>query len=403
MTKKLMAVAVAGALAMPGLAFAQSSVTISGFFKMGLENIKLGDFSSARAPGGNNSEMRVADNSSRLIFNITEDLGGGLQAIGQIDNRFVPDNGAISATGNTWVGVRSASFGALTIGRWDLHYGQNASDIVNKAGALKAASISLLDFVNVATVAATGTTPGVAQTAAIANATRTPNVIKWQTPNWSGFDMILAYSTNGTAGGTQFPSEQDLGGTTASPTNRKGAAWNINPQFTGSNWQVGYSYWQSKPDASLNDQIGNNLFGWYKFGDFKIGASFNKSKLKGQLVAAGPQVDLANRDAWSIPISWTTGPHNFLAHYTEARKDKAADSRGIGDTGAKMFALAYVYDLSKRTSVGITYAQIKNQQNAAYQLFTDGGNGASGLSSANAAPLAGEDPQLFALTMKAAF
>ncbi|MGA8051783.1 MAG: porin [Burkholderiales bacterium] len=388
MTKKLMAVAVAGALAIPGMAFAQSSVTISGFFKMGLENIKLGSFSSARAPGGNNSEMRVADNSSRLIFNVTEDLGNGLQAVGQIDNRFAPDNGAIAATGNTWVGLRSASMGFLGIGRFDLHYGQNASDIVNKAGALKAASISLLDFVNVTTVAGTATT------AAIANATRTPNAIKWQSPNWNGFDMIAAYSTN--AGGT---SENDLGGTAAAVTNRKGQAWNINPQFTASNWQVGYSYWDSKPDASLADQTGNNLFGWFKFGDFKIGASFNKSKLKNPVTGA----DLANRDAWSIPVSWTAGPHNFLAHYTVANKDKAQDSAGIGSTGAKMIAAAYVYDLSKRTSVGLTYAQIKNESNAAYALFTDGGNGVTGLSSTNAAPMAGEDPQLIALTMKASF
>lgn len=390
MTKKLMAVAVAGALAMPGLAFAQSSVTISGFFKMGLENIKLGDFSPARAPGGNNSEMRVADNSSRLIFNVVEDLGGGLQAVGQIDNRFSPDNGAIAATGNTWVGLRSASMGFIGIGRFDLHYGQNASDIVNKAGALKAASISLMDFVNVSTVAGTATT------AAIANATRTPNAIKWQSPNWGGFDMIAAYSTSPTNA-----TEADLAQVSAvAPlTNRKGYGWNINPQFTGSNWQVGYSYWDAKPDLSLGDQVGNNLFGWYKFGDFKAGISLNKSKLKNPLTGA----DLANRDAWSIPISWTSGPHNILAHYTEARKDKAQDSAGISDTGAKMIAIAYVYDLSKRTSVGLTYASIKNEKNAAYALFTDGGNGVTGLSSANAAPLAGEDPQLFALTLKAGF
>ena len=390
MNKKLMAVAVAGALAMPGLALAQSSVTISGFFKMGVENITKGDFGGV----GNNGENRVADNSSRLIFNVAEDLGGGLQAIGQIDNRFVPDNGAISATGNTWVGLRSTSWGALTIGRWDLHYGQNASDIVNKAGALKAASISLLDFVNTVTVASTATTRGNAATNAIANATRTPNVIKWQSPVWGGFDMIAAYSTNAGAA-----SEADIGGATAGVTTRKGYAWNINPQFTGANWQVGYSYWSSKPDASLADQQGNNLFGWYKFGGFKIGASYNKSKLKN----AATGVDAADRDAWSIPVSFTTGPHNILAHYTRANKDKVADGAGIGDTNAQMMAIAYVYDMSKRTSVGFTYAQIKNEANAAYALFTDGGNGTTGLSSTNAAPIAGEDPQLFAITMKHAF
>jgi len=80
-----------------------------------------------------------------------------------------------------------------------------------------------------------------------------------------------------------------------------------------------------------------------------------------------------------------------------------ADGAGIGDTNAQMMAIAYVYDMSKRTSVGFTYAQIKNEANAAYRLFTDAGDGTTGLSSANAGPIAGEDPQLFAITMKHAF
>src|SRR3954466_10577020 len=42
MKKKLLAVAVAGALAAPGLALAQSSVTISGIFKMSLDNVRIG-------------------------------------------------------------------------------------------------------------------------------------------------------------------------------------------------------------------------------------------------------------------------------------------------------------------------------------------------------------------------
>ena len=50
MQKKLLAVAVAGVLAAPGVAFAQSSVTISGNFKVSLENIKLQQFNNS-APG----------------------------------------------------------------------------------------------------------------------------------------------------------------------------------------------------------------------------------------------------------------------------------------------------------------------------------------------------------------
>ena len=48
MNRKIAAVAVAGLFAAPAAALAQSSVTISGYLKMGFENLKLGDFSSAR-------------------------------------------------------------------------------------------------------------------------------------------------------------------------------------------------------------------------------------------------------------------------------------------------------------------------------------------------------------------
>jgi predicted porin len=57
MNKKLLAVAVAAAMA-PGVALAQSSVTISGIFKVGIDNLRLG----GRA-GSNSSEWRLTDNS----------------------------------------------------------------------------------------------------------------------------------------------------------------------------------------------------------------------------------------------------------------------------------------------------------------------------------------------------
>ncbi|HMA89395.1 MAG TPA: porin [Burkholderiales bacterium] len=377
MNKKLMAAAVAGALAMPGLALAQSSVTIGGFFKVGIENIKIDSASAARsAAGTNTSEIRMADNSSRIIFGVSEDLGGGMSAIAQLDNRFSPDNGNINATGNTWVGLKSNSWGAITMGRHDLHYGQNASDMGAGASALKATSISLMDYVNVATVA------GVASSAPIANTTRTPNSLKWQSPNWSGFDIIAAYTTS--------PVAQD--GDLASNV-RKGYGWNINPHYTAENWGLIYSYWSAKPDGSLADQLGQNAAGYFKWGGFKIGVSYNQSKLKD---AAG--VDLAKRDAWSIPLSWQTGPHAIYAHYTKANKDKVST---LGDTSAAMAAVAYTYSLSKRTQVGVTYAQIRNEANAAYHFFTDVSGG--DLSSLGSTVQAGEDPKLLALIMYHAF
>ena len=96
-------------------------------------------------------------------------------------------------------------------------------------------------------------------------------------------------------------------------------------------------------------------------------------------------------------MSYTWGNHNIYAHYTKAGNDKTTAI----DDSAKMWAFAYVYDLSKRTSAGVTYAKINNATGAAYNFFTNGNNGAFG--SANGAPAAGEDPRLVAFTIRHAF
>jgi predicted porin len=128
MNRRNLAVAIAGVLAFPGAAFSQSSVSISGYLKVAMENIRLGN--SARP---NSSENRIADENSRIIFTMVEDLGGGVQAIGQVDWRITTDVGADSMSGNNWVGLRSKSWGQFVFGRSDLHYKQlDVGDLVQR-------------------------------------------------------------------------------------------------------------------------------------------------------------------------------------------------------------------------------------------------------------------------------
>src|SRR5271154_5572406 len=137
MNKKLLAVAVAGAFtAAPLAAFAQSTVTISGFFKTSVEDISIHSYGAApnggpssRPAGSNNSEGRLADDLSRIVFNIVEDLGGGMSAVAQADMRFDasnPSSGLPPMSGNTHVGLRG-SWGQVRAGLQDLHYNATAS------------------------------------------------------------------------------------------------------------------------------------------------------------------------------------------------------------------------------------------------------------------------------------
>ena len=368
MQKKLLAVAVAGAMFAPAAVMAQSAVTISGVFKMSVDQYKIGNPASPARDGLNTSETRVTDNSSQIHFNVTEDIGGGLAGIAKLDVRFAPDTGTIAASGNTWVGLRSSSLGTLTFGRHDLHYGKQPDEVAAK-GALQASSNSLMDFV--------GNT-------AIAGATRTPNVIRWDSPNWSGFNLTVAYSTG--AGG-----EGDM-----ATGVRKGNAWNLNPSYTASNFQVGYSFWNSKPDGGgttlgTGDQKSHSIYGFYRFGAFKVGAAYKTDEIEGTGAGA---TTLSDRKAWTIPVAWFAGPHTVALTYTRAGDDDATTA----DDKANMIAATYSYDLSKRTALALTYARISNNPAATYDFFTVGTFGG-----ANNLTNAGEDPRLLSATVRHAF
>jgi predicted porin len=408
MKRNIVAVSVAGLFAAPVTALAQSSVTVSGYLKGGFENLKLNDFSSLRTGAQTNkSQYGVVDDLSRIIFNVREDLGGGLAAIGQIDMRYKPDD--ISSTtgqnvagnlaqGNSHVGLTSKSWGRIFIGRQDLHYFNTAGDIDAK-NSMRADSKALLVF------AGTGLT-------AIAGASRTQNVVHYTTPNWSGFTGIIAYSSNPTT------TDGDMvAGTGTLNTDRKGRAWNLNPNYAAANWQVGYSYWNSKPDGGSTsatpatvtgafgtaNQIGHRLYGRYEFGfGLKVGLAWDSSKLKSDNDLAANTIGnttLSKRTAWSIPFQYSfMGKHQITGHYTKANKDARIDDFGINGTGANMWALGYSYDLSRRTSLGVTHARINNKQNASYNLYNSAslGLGQGGL-------LPGEDPRMFGTTIKHSF
>jgi len=356
MQKKLIAAAVAGLIAVPALA--QTNVTISGRFAAGWESYKLS------GPGtGYDTESRVSDQSSRLIFNVVEDLGGGLKAWGQWDLRGAAggglDIGTITNGGNSGVGFMG-SWGKFTIGRWDVHYGEIDGAIGgNRAGSLQ----TLLGNGIMSQVSGNGAF-GV-----MANGTRTSNLLMWDSPNWNGFTARLAYSTafvGANEGNTNFAAG-DPGG---------GRAWTGALRYNNGPWTAGLSYWNGNvesrvPAVVVGDQ--RSTRGWigYTFGmGLKVGFAYDRSKLTNAGVGAGD----VSRGAWNIPVSYEFGPHKVYFAY--ARAGDASNTPG--NSGAKAWNLGYDYAFSKRTSAGIFYTKLNNNTNGAYDLFAvPGGNGAT--------------------------
>ncbi len=346
MNKKLLVVAVAGALAAPSLAMAQ--VTISGRIGALYQNISLSGATVARV--GGTSFGHISDNGSSLDFKFREDLGGGLAAYGQYNARPVIDGGTLVAgTGAPaqWIGLESTTWGNLRVGTLTgLHY-VTGPDYTGSTGS----AYNSVQIITGSNAIASGPvlTPGV-----MAMATRLRNAVAWDSLNYGGFKMTVAYSTSGAG------ADNDLG-----RIGRKGQTWNLIPQFIQKNWNIGYSYYDQKPDtgaaalAGFNNEKGNRLYGEFDFGNgFKMGGSWDSYKQTN----VGTGVKVADRRAWTMQGMYVTGPHQVAGHFAKAGDDKV----GGANTNAKSFGVAYQYSLSKRTNTFVSYQKLTNAAAAAY-------------------------------------
>lgn len=340
MKKQGIALAVAALFAAP--AFAQSNVTISGLVKIGVEIYKL----SGTAPGAANyqTESLLTDQSSRFILSGTEDLGGGLKAFFQVDNRFRLDDGTGGqfAGGNSGLGLMGA-FGKVTLGRWDLHYTEGSQ--IESARALADTTIvshGLLAQVN-------GTR--------IALVSRANNVVKYDTPTYNGLNATLAYSFN--------PAGEEGRYAPAVKGYSDHGAWNAVVRYANGPINAGASYWDYEvegnpaPGAYFADQ--KSLRGWFSYTlpmGLKLGLMVDQSKVRNTVSG-----DFQKRTAWMLPITYAFGAHAFYFNYGKA--GKVSDTTG---TKASQWMLGYDYALSKRTSVGAHVTKLSNGDNATYDF-----------------------------------
>lgn len=108
---------VSALLAATPLAWSQSSVQLYGIVDAAIRHTTnqgaTGNSGLTQMIGGGMSQ-------SRWGLNVAEDLGGGLRAIANVENRFGTDNGAVLGSQffqQSWVGLESKSFGRITLGR----------------------------------------------------------------------------------------------------------------------------------------------------------------------------------------------------------------------------------------------------------------------------------------------
>ena len=408
MKKTLIALA---ALATVSSSFAQSSVTISGFLHGSYDMFSIKNAGATRT--GNKSENRVTDNSSRLIFGMVEDLGGGLSAVGQFDlrvgldaqQRFAPDDkpGATSlnpasyagTTGNNHVGLVSKDMGAIRLGRQDIHYTEGGHFNHTSTGTI-ASSINVLH--------SNGAAGG-----SIANWSRTPNLLWYTSPTIAGFSATLGTSTNGTrTSGGFMEQENDMASATAQ---RKGSTAYQRLAYTNGPLALVYSNINSKSDwigsaaysaglinaAAQNraDQKGSVLTAKYTMSGFSVGYAAAQTSTT---PVASTLVETKNSNN-QLGLGYTTGKHNLAYTLTNKGDNKVAGVT-VANTGAKQTSLVYGYDLSKRTSIGIAMVALTNEASSNNSLFY---NAENAVGSYGSGALAGEKHTATAISLKHSF
>ncbi|HVL36615.1 MAG TPA: porin, partial [Burkholderiales bacterium] len=196
MQKKLLALAVAGALA-PAAVMAQSTVEIYGRANLGIDNYRA---TGATVPGGDlDSRNRIYDSGSRVGLRINEALGGGMRAFAVIESGVNIDDGRNLGQGgqaNTSSGMFASrdSYVGLGGGWGDVRFGRQSiwwsNGVLAQTGA---------NYIN---TAADGiiTSPGLMA----APVTRQSNVVSYNSPTMGGFNASLSYSPGAQEAGTTF-------------------------------------------------------------------------------------------------------------------------------------------------------------------------------------------------------
>jgi predicted porin len=302
MKKSLIALAVAGVVSAPAFA-ATSNVDIYGKLhgSMSYFNDGLG------------KDTQFSSNASRIGFKGSEDLGGGLKAVWQIESGVSMDEGEGSwASRNTFVGL-AGDWGTALLGRHDTPL-KLVGRAVDLFGDTMADSRNVMGG---------------------GSDTRADNVLAYISPSFSGFGVALAYS-NDVAGAGNGGDVIDR------------SAWNGNVTYSNGPLYLGLGY----GDGDYHDSNGLGaqwrLAGGYTFGNFKIVGQYDM--LEGDGVVAD------DYDAWMVGGAYTMGNMVFKANYMAGELDGC----NVAGCDLEQWTIGADYNLSKRTSVYALYADGQN-------------------------------------------
>jgi predicted porin len=311
MKKSLIALAVAGAFAAPAAFAASANVDVYGIMNVALQDTDV-----------KNSDLQVTDNFSRVGLKGSEDLGGGLKGVWQIESGLGGGTDGMGTgsigTRNTFVGL-AGDFGTAVIGRHDTPYKLGSAFVDIFGDTIADYNLGRLDNV---------------QLLMTAHDARTPNAIAYISPTFSGFHFAAAViATNAAANGN---SNDTFDGVSLTGVYANG------PLTASLSYQkvedadafAGLAFGTADESAAVK------LAAAYAFGDTTVGFAYED--VSTDLTAGGD----ADRDSWLLNVKHAMGPITLKAQY------------GSVDAGAAdqdQWALGADYALSKRTTAYFVY------------------------------------------------
>jgi predicted porin len=361
MQKKLMAVAVAGALGAPAVALAQNA-TVNVYGRLYAEYSYV--FQGNRVAENNAPNSNLVDGDflqnpgSALGFRGEEKLGGGLSAWFQCETSMDWRGQSIEGLcgRNSALGLKGG-YGNVWLGNWDLPF-KRVMDAVgaNDTGVFGTAFL----------LAGTSTTTASAASNQAVFRRRQNNSIHYDTPNFGGFQASAAYTNLNVSTNTL-----------KSSTGSKPRIYSLSAKYANGPINV-YGAYEKHNDittaAGAGDDDGWVIGGSYTFANrLKFGGMFTRQKWDTQVAGLMRESKV---NAWHLGIDWMiSGPHGMRASYTQAG-DVKGNGAAVGttrpaagaNTGAQLWQIRYVHALSKRTQFTAGYVKVKNERAARYQL-----------------------------------
>ena len=335
MNKKLVALAVTGALALPVAAQAQTAnVTLYGRVHMDVEVVN-----GRQVSGSNPNVFRVSSNSSRFGIRGTEALSGGLNAIFQIESGVPADVGGGTLAGrDTFVGLQGA-WGTARMGLFHAPY-DRINDIF---GSVPTYQTGILGSAGIWAQGSTSKANGGFDD-------RLANSVRYDTPNMSGITASIQYGAGENAVHTGVLSA--------------GIFYNNGPIELG----LAQQHNEKFRGPTLDDDA-YSVSGAYNFGFIRPAVVYEHLKYE------TPTGNL-KRNFWGVSVTAPVGVGTVYALYGRANDGTggAANGTRVGglakgsDSSASMYEISYTYPLSKRTVVYAGYVKIENDSNASYNF-----------------------------------